>query len=81
MPASTKLVYLSLPNGLKIRFASIRSFAKLSLNYIWSLKEQFEFNTKRLLIAGMPNGPFIYAKDFINVLKKKHASGTYKQMV
>lgn len=32
-------------------------------------------------VLGMPNGPFIYAKDFINVLKKKHASGTYKQMV
>ncbi|CAI9093786.1 OLC1v1029362C1 [Oldenlandia corymbosa var. corymbosa] len=32
-------------------------------------------------ILGMPGGPYLYAKDFINVLKKKHASGTYKEMV
>lgn len=25
--------------------------------------------------------PYLYAKDFIDVLKKKHASGTYKEMV
>nr|XP_043606174.1 vacuolar-processing enzyme-like [Erigeron canadensis] len=30
---------------------------------------------------GMPNMPNIYAKDFIEVLEKKHASGTYKEMV
>ncbi|CAK9171145.1 unnamed protein product [Ilex paraguariensis] len=32
-------------------------------------------------VLGMPNMPFLYAKDFIDVLKKKHASGTYKEMV
>lgn len=32
-------------------------------------------------ILGMPSGPFMYAKDLIDVLKKKHASGTYKSMV
>ncbi|XP_071696360.1 vacuolar-processing enzyme-like isoform X2 [Rutidosis leptorrhynchoides] len=30
---------------------------------------------------GMPNMPNIYAKDFIEVLVKKHAAGTYKEMV
>lgn len=29
----------------------------------------------------MPNTPYIYASDFIETLKKKHASGTYKEMV
>lgn len=32
-------------------------------------------------VLGMPNMPYLYAKDFIDVLKKKHASGTYKEMV
>ncbi|CAA0838861.1 Vacuolar-processing enzyme beta-isozyme [Striga hermonthica] len=32
-------------------------------------------------VLGMPNMPFLYGKDFIDVLKKKHASGTYKEMV
>ncbi|KAL8238773.1 hypothetical protein R6Q59_015340 [Mikania micrantha] len=32
-------------------------------------------------ILGMPNLPFIYANDFINVLKAKHAMGTYSEMV
>ncbi|XP_051129818.1 vacuolar-processing enzyme beta-isozyme-like [Andrographis paniculata] len=32
-------------------------------------------------ILGMPNTPYIYAKDFINVLKKKHAAKSYKEMV
>jgi legumain len=31
--------------------------------------------------TGMPNMPFLYAMDFIEVLKKKHASGSYKEMV
>lgn len=31
--------------------------------------------------SGMPNVPFLYAMDFIEVLKKKHAAGTYKDMV
>ncbi|KAI7749641.1 hypothetical protein M8C21_016624 [Ambrosia artemisiifolia] len=30
---------------------------------------------------GMPNLPDVYAKDFIEVLEKKHAAGTYKEMV
>ncbi|KAI8524548.1 hypothetical protein RHMOL_Rhmol13G0158100 [Rhododendron molle] len=30
---------------------------------------------------GMPTSPYIYANDLIEVLKKKHASGTYKSMV
>ncbi|KAL0283202.1 UNVERIFIED_CONTAM: Vacuolar-processing enzyme [Sesamum angustifolium] len=32
-------------------------------------------------VLGMPNMPYLYANDFIEVLKKKHASGTYKEMV
>ncbi|XP_059639209.1 legumain [Cornus florida] len=32
-------------------------------------------------VLGMPNMPFLYAKDFIEVLKKKHASHDYKEMV
>ncbi|KAM0069812.1 putative legumain protein [Helianthus debilis subsp. tardiflorus] len=32
-------------------------------------------------ILGMPNMPFIYANDFIEVLKRKHAMGTYSEMV
>ncbi|XP_024993978.1 vacuolar-processing enzyme-like isoform X1 [Cynara cardunculus var. scolymus] len=30
---------------------------------------------------GMPTSPNVYAKDFIQVLEKKHAAATYKQMV
>lgn len=33
------------------------------------------------LFSGMPTTPYLYANDLINVLKKKHASGTYKSMV
>lgn len=29
----------------------------------------------------MPNLPFVYAMDFIEVLKKKHAAKGYKEMV
>lgn len=29
----------------------------------------------------MPNTPFLYANDLIEVLEKKHAAGTYKEMV
>lgn len=36
--------------------------------------------TGLFVISGMPNMPYLYAKDFIEVLKKKHASGTYKEM-
>lgn len=32
-------------------------------------------------VLGMPNMPYLYAMDFIDVLKKKHASGSYKEMV
>ncbi|CAK9145318.1 unnamed protein product [Ilex paraguariensis] len=32
-------------------------------------------------VLGMPTSPYIYAKDLIDVLKKKHASGTYKSLV
>ncbi|KAF8032858.1 hypothetical protein BT93_D1672 [Corymbia citriodora subsp. variegata] len=32
-------------------------------------------------VLGMPNLPFLYAMDFINVLKKKHAAKSYKEMV
>lgn len=32
-------------------------------------------------ISGMPAGPYIYASDLNEVLKKKHASGTYKSLV
>ncbi|KAG9452417.1 hypothetical protein H6P81_005321 [Aristolochia fimbriata] len=32
-------------------------------------------------VLGMPDMNFIFAGDFIDVLKKKHAAGTYKEMV
>ncbi|XP_019156427.1 PREDICTED: vacuolar-processing enzyme beta-isozyme [Ipomoea nil] len=32
-------------------------------------------------VLGMPNLPHLYANDFIEVLKKKHSAGTYKDMV
>ncbi|XP_023744030.1 vacuolar-processing enzyme [Lactuca sativa] len=32
-------------------------------------------------VLGMPTNPYMYANDLIEVLKKKHASGTYKSMV
>ncbi|KAG5524749.1 hypothetical protein RHGRI_031428 [Rhododendron griersonianum] len=32
-------------------------------------------------VLGMPTNPFMYANDLIDVLKKKHASGTYKSLV
>ncbi|RDX72677.1 hypothetical protein CR513_47798 [Mucuna pruriens] len=32
-------------------------------------------------VLGMPNMPYLYGMDFIHVLKKKHASGGYKDMV
>ncbi|XP_057468481.1 vacuolar-processing enzyme-like [Actinidia eriantha] len=32
-------------------------------------------------VLGMPTSPFMYANDLIDVLKKKHASGTYKSLV
>lgn len=34
-----------------------------------------------LVFAGMPTSPYLYADDLNDVLKKKHASGTYKSMV
>lgn len=38
-------------------------------------------NTNSQFVEGMPNLPYVYAMDFLEVLKKKHASGTYKKMV
>nr|AGC94758.1 vacuolar processing enzyme [Malus hupehensis] len=32
-------------------------------------------------ILGMPTSPYIYANDLIEVLKKKHAAGTYRSLV
>ncbi|KAL8253702.1 hypothetical protein R6Q59_031923 [Mikania micrantha] len=32
-------------------------------------------------LLGMPEKPYVVANDFIEVLKKKHAMGTYKEMV
>ncbi|XP_061950934.1 LOW QUALITY PROTEIN: vacuolar-processing enzyme [Populus nigra] len=32
-------------------------------------------------VLGMPTNPYLYADDLIDVLKKKHASGTYKSLV
>ncbi|KAL3633519.1 hypothetical protein CASFOL_022281 [Castilleja foliolosa] len=32
-------------------------------------------------VLGMPTNPYLYADDLINVLKKKHALGTYKSLV
>ena len=34
-----------------------------------------------LITIGMPNMPFLYADDFIQVLKFKYASHTYNEMV
>ncbi|KAH0452070.1 hypothetical protein IEQ34_019369 [Dendrobium chrysotoxum] len=30
-------------------------------------------------VLGMPNVPFVYAKDFMNILKKKHETNCYKK--
>ncbi|XP_070009151.1 vacuolar-processing enzyme-like [Nicotiana sylvestris] len=32
-------------------------------------------------VLGMPSGPYLYADDLIDALKRKHASGTYKHLV
>jgi legumain len=32
-------------------------------------------------VLGLPTSPYIYANDLIEVLKKKHAAGTYKSLV
>ncbi|XP_031482518.1 vacuolar-processing enzyme [Nymphaea colorata] len=32
-------------------------------------------------VLGMPTYPYLYAGDLVNVLKKKHAAGTYKSLV
>ncbi|PWA93794.1 asparaginyl endopeptidase 1 [Artemisia annua] len=32
-------------------------------------------------VLGMPNAPYLVAKDLVEVLKKKHEAGTYKEMV
>ncbi|KAK2445770.1 vacuolar-processing enzyme [Trifolium repens] len=32
-------------------------------------------------VLGMPTSPYMYASDLIEVLKKKHAAGTYKSLV
>ncbi|XP_049361770.1 legumain [Solanum verrucosum] len=32
-------------------------------------------------VLGMPNMPYLYGKDLIEVLKKKYSAGTYKEMV
>ncbi|EPS59704.1 hypothetical protein M569_15100, partial [Genlisea aurea] len=32
-------------------------------------------------VLGMPTDPYLYANDLIDVLKRKHASGTYKSLV
>ncbi|XP_039022701.1 vacuolar-processing enzyme-like isoform X3 [Hibiscus syriacus] len=32
-------------------------------------------------VLGMPNMPFLYAMDFLDVLKKKHAAGSYRETV
>ncbi|RWR72555.1 vacuolar-processing enzyme [Cinnamomum micranthum f. kanehirae] len=32
-------------------------------------------------VLGMPTNPYLYANDLVDVLKKKHASGTYKSLV
>jgi len=34
-----------------------------------------------LASSGMPVGPYLYASDLNEVLKKKHASGSYKSLV
>jgi hypothetical protein len=31
--------------------------------------------------SGMPTYPYLYGDDLVDVLKKKHAAGTYKSLV
>lgn len=33
------------------------------------------------MLLGMPTYPYLYANDLNEVLKQKHASGTYKSLV
>ena len=32
-------------------------------------------------LSGMPTYPYVYGDDLVDVLKKKHAAGTYKSLV
>jgi hypothetical protein len=32
-------------------------------------------------LSGMPTYPYLYGDDLVDVLKKKHAAGTYKSLV
>lgn len=41
----------------------------------------FFFSLSFGLMAGMPSMPYLYAGDFIEVLRKKHAENSYKKMV
>lgn len=50
---------------------------KLSLSRMISSK----WNLCSVVASGMPVGPYLYASDLNEVLKKKHASGTYKSLV
>ena len=59
---------------LKCSFLDVINFLKENIVYFKNCNSHF-------LLIGMPNMPFLYAMDFINVLKKKHASGSYKEMV
>lgn len=33
------------------------------------------------ITIGMPNVPYVYADDFLEILETKHAMGTYDEMV
>lgn len=33
------------------------------------------------LLLAMPSGEYVFANDLVDVLKKKHSSGTYDRMV
>ncbi|KAL6986072.1 legumain [Sarracenia purpurea var. burkii] len=48
-----------------------------AMSLMWWHKKQYYHHE----LEGMPNMPFLIANDFIEVLKKKHASGSYKEMV
>lgn len=49
--------------------------------FILSTNDICSFSIFYLVSSGMPVGPYLYASDLNEVLKKKHASGSYKSLV
>lgn len=40
-----------------------------------------DFDLRHYILSGMPSDEYVFANDLIDVLKKKHATNTYKSMV